>query len=176
MSATPEGYVVAPTTTDHIVKLAVPVPGRAPILIEAPAIPWLPPEQVDDYEAFGTEILEAERELEAWHKANDDHEETLAAWHDANDELPEDERAPQPKRTPFPAKKAKLVGEGDPARQDRVLREMKLRWLKPHMPEDEYEFLLTSRKIPERTISWIVEQLSKPGDITVGESGASADS
>lgn len=151
MTAIPEGYAVAPTTADNLVKLAVPVPGReSPILIEAPKLPWLPPHEVDTYTEWMKPFLAAEAEV--------------AEWHRVNDKLDEDKRAEYPQ-----------------AAEDLVstltIRETKIRWLKPHMSAADYKMLLTSKKIPERTIDWIVEQLKDPAQpISVGESGASATS
>lgn len=145
----PEGYAVAPTTADNLVKLAVPVPGRDnPILIEAPKLPWLPPHEVDAYSEWMKPFLDAEKEV--------------AEWHRKNDSLDADERAEYPQ-----------------AAEDLVatltIRETKIRWLKAHMSAADYKTLLTSKKIPERTIDWIVEQLKDPAQpISVGESGASA--
>lgn len=144
----PEGYAVAPTSTDHLCKIAVPVPGRDPILIEAPKLAWITPEEVEKYQEWLQPILDAEKEVTDWHIANDD--------------LPEDERSPFPDEAK--------------AKADAVqVREVTLRWIKPYVSAAEYKTLVTSKKIPERTIEWIKEQLTSP-DITVGESEASTDS
>ena len=156
----PEGYAVAPVASDHLVKLAVPVSGRAnPILIEAPKLAWATPEETAAYQKLATKHIEAAQTVDQWHKDND--------------ELPEDERAP------FPDELAKLAADGDEDRQTEIMRELKLRWLQPHMKASDYKTLLTSKKIPERTIQWIVDQLTAPDDvdpISVGESSASDDS
>lgn len=147
---TPEGYVTAPTTTDHMVKIAVPVPGRDnPILIEAPKIAWLPPAEVDAYSEWMKPFIEAEAEVMQWHRDNDD--------------LDEDKRAP------FPKAAEELV-------EKLTVRETKVRWLKPHLSAADYKTLTTSKKIPERTIDWIVDQMRADADISVGESEASANS
>ncbi|MCH5645165.1 hypothetical protein [Gordonia sp. ABSL49_1] len=170
----PEGYAVAPTSTDHLVKIAVPIPGRDPILIEAPKLSWLTPDEVEKYQEWLQPILDAEKEVTDWHIANDDlpeevTPEMVSAWHEANDDLPEDQRAPLPReRAPFP--------DEAKAKADAVqVREVTLRWIKPYVSAAEYKTLVTSKKIPERTIEWIKEQLTSP-DITVGESEASTSS
>ncbi|GAA1882007.1 hypothetical protein [Williamsia serinedens] len=155
----PEGYSVAPVSTDHLCKLAVPVPGRdEPVLIEAPFLAWMPPEKIDEYEEWASAMVTDEKDV--------------TDWHTDNDHLPKDER------TPFPAKKAKLVGDGDPKRKRELLREMKIRWIKPYMDDEDYTALISSTKLPEATITWIFDQLNKKdvAPVTVGESVASADS
>lgn len=148
--AVPEGYALAPTTTDHMVKLAVPILGsERSILIEAPKIAWLPPSEVDAYSEWMKPFIEAEAEVMQWHRDNDD--------------LKEDERAP------FPKAAEELV-------EKLTVRETKVRWLKPYLSAADYKALITSKKIPERTIDWIVDQLRSSDDISMGESGASADS
>ena len=153
----PEGYAVAPVSTDHLVKIAVPVPGRkTPILIEAPKLGWVSPKEARAFQKFATDHIEAAQAIDEWHRANDD--------------LPEDERAP------FPEEQAQLAADGDEERQGALMRELKLRWLKPHMKASDYPALSTSQEIPERPIQWIVDQLTAPDDvdpITVGESSAS---
>lgn len=152
----PEGYAVAPISTDHLVRIAVPVPGRDPILIEAPKLAWTTPEEAKAYEKFANEHIEAAQAVDEWHKANDD--------------LPEEERAA------FPEEQAKIAADGDPDKQSAIMRELKLRWLKPYLKAADYRALLTSQKIPERTIQWVIDQLTAPDDvdpITVGESSAS---
>ena len=152
----PEGYAVAPTSADHICKLAVPVPGREdPILIEAPKIGWLTPEEHAAVRKFSEALIEAEVEVDQWHEENDP--------------LPEEERAP------YPEAAAKKIGRNDPDKSFTMLREMKLRWIKPYVSAKDYTTLTTSKKIPENTILWIFDQLKSP-DITVGESAASSDS
>lgn len=151
----PEGYAQAPTGDDHLMKIAVPVPGRDPILIEAPKAGWVTPAAAEAVQKWIDPIVAAEQEVDEWHEANDD--------------LPEDER------TPFPTAAAKKCGDGDKEKSRLLTREAKIRWLKPHMSDADYKTLLTSKDISERTISWIADQATSP-DITPGESAASSDS
>ncbi|MGC5249469.1 hypothetical protein ACPXB3_21395 [Gordonia sp. DT219] len=149
--AIPEGYAVAPTTTDHMVKIAVPVPGREnPILIEAPKLAWIPPHEVDAYQDWMKPFIEAEAEVIQWHTDNDDLEES--------------------KRSEFPKSAEDLVA-------GLTIRETKVRWLKPYLTAVDYKLLATSKKIPEKTIDWVVDQLkASSDDVTPGEYSASADS
>lgn len=144
----PDGYSVAPTATDHLCKMAVPVPGREPILIEAPKLPWMPPEEVDAYQKWLKPYADAEAEVEQWHTDNGS--------------LPEDERAPRPE-------------ESERLLEKLEQREIKLRWIKPYVSAADYKTLITSKKIPERTLVWVMDQLTAP-DITPGESSASTGS
>ncbi|MCF3941320.1 hypothetical protein [Gordonia tangerina] len=144
----PDGYAVAPTAADHLCKIAVPVPDRESILIEMPKLNWMPPEEVEAYGKWLRPLVEAETQIEQWHKDND--------------ELPEEER------TPFPSEAQKLL-EKSPQ------REIKIRWVKPYVSAADYKTLTTSKKIAERTIDWVVEQISS-ADIDLGESSASTGS
>lgn len=146
----PEGYAVAPTTSDHLVKLAVPVQGRDPILIEVPKQAWIPPNEVEDYQKWYQPIEEARNVMQAWWAKNG----TLA----------EDDES----REPFPEDVKDLL--------DAVtMREIRLRWLKPYMKAADYKLLVSSKKIPEKTVDWVAEQLESE-DVSQGESSASTDS
>lgn len=154
----PERFKVAPVPTDHLFQVAIPVPGRDdPILIEAPKSAWMTPEEVEAVQKWLGPIQEAEK--------------TLWQWHADNDGLPEDDE----KRTPYPTAAAELFGERDTEKSRLVIRESKIRFLKAHLSPADYKTLLTSKKIAERTIDFIVESATSP-DITLGESGASTDS
>lgn len=144
----PEGFAVAPTATDHLCKIAVPIPGRDPILIEAPKLAWMPPEEVDAYTKWLQPLMEAEKEMEKWHTDNG--------------ARPEDEQEPRPV-------------EAEKLLEKLERREIKLRWVKPYVSAADYKTLITSKKIPDRTLEWVVEQLTSP-DIALGESSASTDS
>ena len=146
----PEGYAQAPTASDHLVKLAVPVKGRDPILIEAPKKAWITPDEVDDYREWLKPYSEAER--------------AILEWNAKNGHLAEDD----PARAPFPEEEKKLL-------DSITLREIKLRWLKPYMKAAEYRLLVTSKKIPELTVEWVSDQLTSE-DVSEGESSASTDS
>ncbi len=179
----PEGYAVAPQSTDHLCKLAVPVPGRDLILIEAPYLSWLTPEEVDAYTEWSERVVEDEKEVDAWEANNTAwkfYEPDPEGWVARNNEQPVEERLPVPtKPGPYPAKKAKSCGRTDKTKFEQNLREFKLRWFKPYIADDDYQELITSRKIPERTITWIFDQLNTNPDVmkvSVGESEASADS
>lgn len=178
----PDGYTTAPVSTDHLCKLAVPVPGREPILIEAPRLAWMPPDEVDAYDDWAKRLVEDEKEVDAWEANNAAwgfYEPDPEAWAARNDALPEEDRVPVPtKPGPYPAKKAKSCGRSDPEKLKQNLREFKIRWIKPYLGDDDYNELVTSRKLPERTITWIFDQLNKQDvdPVTVGEFGASADS
>lgn len=144
----PEGYSVAPTSSDHLVKLAVPVQGRDAILIEAPKKAWIPPDEVDKYQE--------------WLKPYQDAESTILEWYAKNGDRPEAER------DAFPDEEKKIL--------DAVtLREIKLRWLKPYMSANEYKLMVSSKKIPEKTVEWVHDQLTSE-DVSEGESSASTDS
>ncbi|GGF39131.1 hypothetical protein [Williamsia phyllosphaerae] len=152
----PEGYALAPTSSDHLVKIAVPIPGRDPILIEAPKLAWMLPSDVEQYEKFAQEHVEAANKIDAWHRDNDD--------------------LPEADRSPYPQEADDLTGASDSERSHQVMRELRLRWIKPHVKPADYKILLTSKKVPERTLQWIIDELSKPDTITAGESVASTDS
>lgn len=156
MSAIPEGYTVVPTFTDHLLKLAVPVPGRdKPILIEAPKSAWLPPADVEEVAKWLDPVIEAERDRDAWHMIND--------------ELPKAERAP------FPKKAVDLVGERGTEKSRLIVRESRIRFLKAYLSDDDYETLLTSKQVADATLQFIADKANSP-DITQGESEASTDS
>ncbi|GAA2071647.1 hypothetical protein [Williamsia deligens] len=187
----PEGYTTAPTTTDHMVQLAIPVPGRDdPILVHAPRLAWLPPEDVDAYSDWMKPYLEAENEVTEWQNANDELDKAVAtaraelgsveasradfADAESYDEAVQAARAKldeaeSAERAPFPQAAQDLVAK-------LTVRETKVRWLKKYLSPADYKTLATSKKIPERTIDWIVDQLRASSDITPGESGASDDS
>ncbi|WAB10580.1 tail assembly chaperone [Gordonia phage Ecliptus] len=135
----PEGYAVAPTTTDHLLKLAIPIPGRdKPVLVEMPRREWMPPAEVKKYREWITPFGEAEMKVVEWGNSFG---------------KPESERPPRPT-------------EAEKVLEDFDQREVTLRWLKPHVSATDYRALL--EKLPDGTVEWIKEQILPAGISTGG--------
>ena len=144
----PEGYAVAPTAVDQVIKFAVPIPGRdEPILVSMPPRKWMTPDEVKKYEDWIKPFGEAEARIIEWVNAT-------------NHFNPDEEGADKPVR---PVEDEKLMAGFNK-------HEATLRWLKPHVTAAEYKLLMT--KLPDGTVEWIMKQIADP-DITVGESSAS---
>ncbi|AMS03256.1 tail assembly chaperone [Gordonia phage Lucky10] len=144
----PEGYAVAPSSDDQLIKFAVPIPGRdEPILVSMPPRKWMAPDEVKKYEDWIKPFGEAEARIIEWVNATNHFD-------------PDEEGAEKPVR---PTDDEKLMTEFNE-------HEVTLRWLKPHVTAAEYKLLMT--KLPDGTVEWIKKQIADP-DIAVGESSAS---
>lgn len=149
MTFTEDGYAVAPTTDDHLAKIAIPIRGRDPIKVEVPRLNWMPPEDIKKYRGWLDPLMEIQQKAEKW-----------AA---ENEKLPEDEQAPK--------------DWDQKALDDFSMSETTLRWLKPYVSAAEYRTLVD--KCPSGTVDWIAKELRKSDDpiaADLGESSASTDS
>lgn len=146
-TTTPDGYEVGPSASDHMLKLAIPVPGRDPIKVAMPRRDWMSPAEV---KAFSDWITPLNTKQQKWFE-----------WETANNTLPPAERA----EPPFP----------EDAFPDLSVRTLTLQWMKPYLSETDYSDLL--EKAPDGTISWLSDKILNQGaGATVGESSASTDS
>ncbi|MBM7280367.1 hypothetical protein JTZ10_21720 [Gordonia rubripertincta] len=128
----PEGYAVAPSSDDHMIKFAVPIPGRdEPVLVAMPPRKWMTPDEVKKYSDWITPFGEAEVKIAEWARSLNSGDE--------------------PVERPVEAESL-LEGFNE--------KEVTVRWLKPYVSAADYKALLT--KIPDGTVQWIKKQIEDP--------------
>ncbi|SDT83750.1 hypothetical protein [Gordonia westfalica] len=110
----PEGYAVAPSSDDHLLKFAVPIPGRDPVLVSMPPRKWMDPAEIKKYQDWITPFGEADVKIAEWANSLNSAEKTLPRPVDAEETLKGFEE-----------------------------KEVTLRWLKPYVSAAEYKLLMT---------------------------------